>query len=632
MIAIQDLSIYFGDRALFKSINLTLKPKDKFGLIGKNGVGKTTLFKVITKELIPDEGKADYHTQIRIGHLKQHLKFNSQKSVKGFVMEVLDDLNELEQQMRDIEQHPDFLAGTSEKLLTQYAELTDLVSMINPAVVEGQAEQILKGLGFKQSELDRSIQEFSGGWQMRMELAKMLLRNYDYLLLDEPTNFLDIESIVWLEQYLTSYAGAFIIISHDRDFLDNTTKGTLELSLGNLYLYPKSYTQALVEKEMRMAQQAAAYQNQQRQIAEKERLIERFRAKASKASFAKSLQKELDRMDIVERDAEDTGKLNIQFRDPPRSGDIALSLKDIAKSYDDNLIFSGVDLTIERGEKVALVGRNGEGKSTLVKIITDQLAATEGLNKLGHNVDVGYFAQDQPDRLDGNMRVLDYLESVAPADMRTKVRSILGAFLFSGEDVEKYIKVLSGGEKTRLALAALLLKPYNFLILDEPTNHLDIPSKNILKNAIASFGGTILIISHDRFFLRDLTKVTYEMRDGGLYTFLGDIDYFLDKKGAEDFRTFEKGDKKLTQKVEKAAAKPELSFDEKKKLKRQVKYAERDIEKFEQDIAAIEIEMGDPKFYERFDSQDIMNNYNVLKKNLSAKTDEWEQLVEELGE
>lgn len=632
MISLKNVSLNFGDRILFDEINLTIKPRDKFGFIGKNGEGKTTLFKTITKEQLPDTGKVEFSGGTNIGHLKQHLVFDSDKNVKDFVMSELSELNTLQEELEQITEDPGFLEGTSEKLLNRFSEITELMALINPAKIEAEAEKILKGLGFKQEDFVRSIQEFSGGWQMRMELAKMLLCDHDYLLLDEPTNFLDIESIVWLENYLRSYPGAFIIISHDKDFLDNTTTKTLEISLGSVYQYAFSYTRAIVEKEERIFMQNAAFENQQKEIQHKEKLIDKFRAKATKANFAKSLQKELARMDVIEREVVDFSKLNIQFMEPPRSGDVVISLENVGKSFDTLDVFSDVNLSINRGEKIALVGRNGEGKSTLVNIITDKFAATKGEKKLGHNVEYGYFAQNQADSLDPAMSVLEYLEGEAPPEMRTKVRSILGAFMFSGEDVDKKTRVLSGGERSRLALAGLLLKPYNLLILDEPTNHLDIPSKGILKKALEMYTGTVFIISHDRFFLRSLTEITYEMRDGGLHEYLGDIDYFLDKKGSESIRDFEKGKEGKEETQSKTKAKPSLNADESKKLKKKLRYVERDVEKIETEIKKFEVEMAVEGFYQRTDMQHVIDAYNERKVALKGKTQEWEELVESLEE
>ena len=489
---------------------------------------------------------------------------------------------QIEKQIEDLQtelnERTDYESDAYMDLVNQMTELNEQIMYVNPNEIKAKAEQLLKGLGFKQHELTQGITTFSGGWQMRVELASILLETPDLLLLDEPTNYLDIESIIWFENYLKDYPGSFVIISHDRDFLDHTTKKTIELIQTKLHVYNHPFSKAQTERDERHELMRAAYQNQQKMIVQKQRTIDRFKAKATKTSMAQSMEKQLAKIDKIEWEEESTAEMKIRFLEPPRSAGVVVKSERLSKAYDDKQVFNNIDLEMLRGEKIALVGQNGQGKSTLVKIITNKINATSGNLDLGSNVEQGIFYQDQTSFMDGDITVEETLQDGCPPELRPRLRSILGAFLFSGEDVDKKVKVLSGGEKTRLCLAKLLLKPYNFIILDEPTNHLDMASKLVLQQALQQFEGTLLVVSHDRFFLRSLTEKTLEMRDGKLNTFLGDIDYFLDKRQAANFREVEKKQQEK-KKIEKA---PKVVDHNKiKELQKKLKYAERVIEKTE---------------------------------------------------
>ena len=631
MIHLKNVSFGFGDRIIFDNLNFAIKGKDKIGLIGRNGAGKSTLFKLITNEYELREGSIDIPNGYSIAHLRQERVSKEDKPIIDIVVSSQDHLFQIEKQIEDLQtelnERTDYESDAYMDLVNQMTELNEQIMYVNPNEIKAKAEQLLKGLGFKQHELTQGITTFSGGWQMRVELASILLETPDLLLLDEPTNYLDIESIIWFENYLKDYPGSFVIISHDRDFLDHTTKKTIELIQTKLHVYNHPFSKAQTERDERHELMRAAYQNQQKMIVQKQRTIDRFKAKATKTSMAQSMEKQLAKIDKIEWEEESTAEMKIRFLEPPRSAGVVVKSERLSKAYDDKQVFNNIDLEMLRGEKIALVGQNGQGKSTLVKIITNKINATSGNLDLGSNVEQGIFYQDQTSFMDGDITVEETLQDGCPPELRPRLRSILGAFLFSGEDVDKKVKVLSGGEKTRLCLAKLLLKPYNFIILDEPTNHLDMASKLVLQQALQQFEGTLLVVSHDRFFLRSLTEKTLEMRDGKLNTFLGDIDYFLDKRQAANFREVEKKQQEK-KKIEKA---PKVVDHNKiKELQKKLKYAERDIEKTEGKIADLELKMGEQDFYSSDKKDDVLNQHKEQKASLQKLNEKWEVLAEEI--
>ncbi len=503
--------------------------------------------------------------------------------------------------------------------------------------MQAQAERVLKGLGFKQSDFNRQTTEFSGGWQMRVELAKMLLQRPNYLLLDEPTNHLDIESIIWLEGFLEDYPGAVITISHDKQFLDNVTKRTVEIELGKVFEYKAAYSQYVELRRDRREKQLAAFTNQQKLIAQKERTINRFMAKATKTSMAQSMQKQLDKIERIEIEDEDTAGMNLRFPPAPRAGQITVEGHRVSKSYGSKPVLQDVHIKLDRGDRVAFVGQNGQGKTTLAKMIVGQIPLSGGELKLGHNVSIGYYAQNQADVLDPKMTLLETMEAASPPEMRTRLRNILGSFLFSGEDVDKKVSVLSGGERARLALACMLLRPFNLLVLDEPTNHLDIISKDILKQALSDFDGTMIVVSHDREFLAGLTNRTIEFRDHQLFDHIGDVNAFLEKRALDNMRAVEMSSKNgkptpTLPHAHHAPAKKEISREERKRLQRNLQNAERAVERLEAEIKAMEGEMAHPAFYEQANAAHIMEQHGQKKKALDAAMEAWEAAQMEMEE
>jgi len=631
MIHLKNVSFGFGDRIIFDNLNFAIKGKDKIGLIGRNGAGKSTLFKLITNEYELRQGSIDIPNGYSIAHLRQERVSKEDKPIIDIVVSSQDHLFQIEKRIEDLQselnERTDYESDAYMDLVNQMTELNEQIMYVNPNEIKAKAEQLLKGLGFKQHELTQGITTFSGGWQMRVELASILLETPDLLLLDEPTNYLDIESIIWFENYLKDYPGSFVIISHDRDFLDHTTKKTIELIQAKLHVYNHPFSKAQTERDERHELMRAAYQNQQKMIVQKQRTIDRFKAKATKTSMAQSMEKQLAKIDKIEWEEESTAEMKIKFLEPPRSAGVVVKSERLSKAYDEKQVFNNIDLEMLRGEKIALVGQNGQGKSTLVKIITNKINATSGNLDLGTNVTQGIFYQDQTSFMDGEVTVEETLQDGCPPELRPRLRSILGAFLFSGEDVDKKVKVLSGGEKTRLCLAKLLLKPYNFIILDEPTNHLDMASKLVLQQALQQFEGTLLVVSHDRFFLRNLTEKTLEMRDGKLNTFLGDIDYFLDKRQAANFREVEK---KQQEKKKTAAAPKVIDHNKIKELQKKLKYAERDIAKAEENISALELKMGEQDFYTSDKKEEVLNQHTNQKSKLKQLNEKWDVLAEEI--
>lgn len=637
MITVADVFVKYGDRVLLDHVNLVIQERDKTGLVGRNGAGKSTLLKIIAGDINPDGGNITRPSESSLGFLHQEMNLPKGKSVQDEALSAFGDVKALEKRIEELNNEiatrTDYESAGYTKLLEEFSEANDRFQLLGGASMEAEAEKVLKGLGFKSSDMGRLTDEFSGGWQMRVELAKMLLQKPNYLLLDEPTNHLDIESIIWLESFLKDYPGAVIIISHDKQFLDNTTKRTIEVELGQIYDYKAPYSEFVALRAERREKMQAAFDNQQKVIAQKERTINRFMAKATKTKMAQSMKKQLDKIERIEIAAEDTAGMSLRFPPAPRSGQVVLETKALEKSYGELRVLDKVDLKLDRGDRVAFVGQNGQGKTTLAKIMIRQLDRSGGELIEGHNVQIGYYAQNQSDTLQSNITLLETMEQASPPEMRTQLRNILGAFLFSGEDAEKKVSVLSGGERARLALACLLLKPFNLLVLDEPTNHLDIISKDILKRALLEFDGTLVVVSHDRDFLSDLTTRTIEFRDRQLFDHIGDVNAFLEKRALSNMREVEltKKAKAQTIAVEEASApKVELSYEEKKRLTRAVQNAEKRIGRLEQEITKIELDMADPNFYQSPDAEKTMEKYKQKKQDLEVAYGEWEEAQEVL--
>jgi ATP-binding cassette subfamily F protein 3 len=641
MISLSDIFIKYGDRVLLDHISLSIMSGDKIGLTGRNGAGKSTLLKIIAGEHTPDEGKVNIGGQGTLGFLHQEMYLPKGKTVMEETLTAFDKVKKLQKEIEDlhdaIASRTDYESKAYHDLLDRYAELQERFHHLGGDSMEADTQKVLFGLGFQQTDFERLTDEFSGGWQMRIELAKMLLKRPDYLLLDEPTNHLDIESIIWLEQFLVNYPGAVIIISHDKQFLDNITTRTIEIELGKAFDYKATYSKYVQLRKERQEKQKAAYINQQRVIAQKEKTINRFMAKANKTKMAQSMQKQLDKIERIEVDMFDTAGMNLRFPPAARSGEVVLEGSKVTKHYGSLEVLNEVDFKILRGERVAFVGQNGQGKTTLAKILINEITATAGEVKIGHNVSVGYYAQDQSDTLHQKSTVLETMEQNSPAEMRTKLRSILGAFMFSGEDVDKKISVLSGGERARLAMACMLLKPFNLLVLDEPTNHLDIISKDILKKALMEYDGTLIVVSHDREFLGGLTDKTVEFRDKQLFTHLGDVNYFLEKRSMDNMREVELSSStdKIKVNHDPAKAVKQISYEERKKLMRAISNAEKKIEKLEEEIASFEKQMEDPAFYSTPDAEESIKTYQQKKSELEAVMEAWEEAsiaLDEAGE
>ena len=539
MLNIHNLSVSFSGEYLFEEISFKLISGDRVGLIGKNGAGKSTLLKLLSKEMELDSGSIAFEKDVKTGFLKQDIDFDKGRSVLDEAYQAFEEIKKIEKKQnqinRELEERTDYESESYLELINELGETSDRYELIGGYNYQGQTEKILQGLGFKREDFDKKTDTFSGGWRMRIELAKLLLQNNDLLLLDEPTNHLDIESIIWLEQFLKTFPGAVVIVSHDKMFLNNVTNRTIEISLGRIYDFNKPYSKYLVLRNEIKEQQISAQKNQDKQIQQTERLIEKFRAKASKASMAQSLIKKIDKIERIKVDKDDNSVMKLRFPISIRPGKVVAEIEGLSKSYESNQVLSNIDLLIERESKIAFVGQNGQGKSTLAKIIVGDINGS-GLMKLGHNVQIGYFAQNQAEYLDGSKTVLDTMIDVANEKNRSKVRDILGSFLFQGDDVEKFVRVLSGGERNRLALAKMLLQPLNVLVMDEPTNHLDIKSKNVLKQALQNFDGTLIVVSHDRDFLQGLTNKVYEFKNQKIKEHLGDIDYYLEQRKVDDFR------------------------------------------------------------------------------------------------
>ncbi len=638
ILALSKASLFFGGRAIFDDIGFQINPGDRIGLVGRNGAGKSTLLKLIAGDYRLDSGTMSKAKEVRVGFLRQDLKLDMDKSIVEIARSAFDELTtintRIEQINKEFESRTDYESKSYSALIDELSELSERFGLLGGDSVDADVELVLKGLGFTQQTFHNPLHTFSGGWRMRAELARLLLQKPELLLLDEPTNHLDIESIMWLEKHLSESNQTLMVVSHDRTFLDNVTTRTIEITLGKAYDFNAAYSRYIELRADLREKQLATAKNQEKEIKQTEELIERFRAKASKASFAQSLIKKLDRMERIEVDQEDTSAMHFKFQPAPRSGKVVAKAENVRKSYDTNLVLNKVDLEIERGDRMAFVGQNGQGKSTLVKALLKEISA-EGILTLGHNVHVGYFAQDQADELDGTLTALQTIENAAPEDMRKHARSLLGSFMFRGEDVEKKVRVLSGGERGRLALCKLLLKPINFLVMDEPTNHLDMNSKDVLKKSLLAFDGTLLVVSHDREFLEGLVTKTVEFRDQQVKTLLGGIEYYLEQRKLKNMRAVEA--KSAAVKKIKEAVKNEdknLGYKERKQLEKDLRSLTRKLESVEQEIENLEarIEDWDRKladsnaYMELMKDPDFYPKYEKQKEELSSKMNLWEEM------
>ena len=633
MLNVHQLTISFQGEDLFENISFRLQSGHRVGLIGKNGAGKSTLLKIISGELEHSSGQISFEKKdLKIGFLKQDIDFVCGRTILEETYEAFSELKALERQLEDINtqlaERTDYESQSYHDLMVDLNDVQQQYEIFGGYNYQGETEKILIGLGFKREDFDKLTDTFSGGWRMRIELAKLVLQQNDILLLDEPTNHLDIESIIWLEQFLKNYSGAVVIVSHDKMFLDNVTNRTIEIVLGQIYDMPKSYSKYLELRAEQKSLQIAAQKNQQKQIEQTEKLIEKFRAKASKATMAQSLIKKLDKIERISVDEDDNSVMSVRFPISIQPGKVVLEAHNISKSYGDLEVLKNVDLMVERGQKVAFVGQNGQGKSTLAKILVEELSA-DGDIKLGHNVQVGYFAQNQAEYLDGKKTVLDTMIDEANEKNRSKVRDILGAFLFRGEAVEKYVSVLSGGERNRLALAKLLLKPLNVLVMDEPTNHLDIQSKNVLKSALQNFEGTLLLVSHDREFLQGLNDVVYEFKDQKIKPYLGDIDFYLEQRQLENLREAER---KTIVKSESKISSNKQSYEAQKQLKslnNRLSKVESSISSLEKEIKAIDLEL-EINYDKTVADSSFFDTYQLKKAKLEELMSQWERLTESI--
>lgn len=637
MISINNLTVEFVGRALFNSINFSIAKGNRIGLVGRNGAGKSTLLKIISKKQEPTKGNVVVLKEVRIGYLEQDIDFVDGFTVKQEAEKAFSELKEIEKKIdyinTQLTERTDYESDSYMDLINDLHEYTDKIELLGGSQIQGDIEKVLKGLGFKKEDFDRQSKEFSGGWRMRIELAKLLLSKPDVLLLDEPTNHLDIESIIWLETFLQGYIGAVVLVSHDKMFLDSVCNRTIEISLGKIFDYKASYSKYLILREERYEKQLQSKINQDKEIKQTEDLIEKFRYKASKAAFAQSLIKKLDKMDRIEVEGFDNKSMSLKFDAGVHSGKIVCEANSVSKSYGEKKVFSNLDFIIERGSKIAFVGQNGQGKTTLARIINKEIEYGGEL-KIGHNVDIGYFAQNQSGLFDDNITVLQTLEDAADEKSRSRVRDILGAFLFRGEDVDKKVKVLSGGERGRLSLAKLLLKPHNVLILDEPTNHLDMNSKEVLKNALNNYAGTLILVSHDRDFLQGLSDTVYEFKDGGIKQYLGDINLFLEQKKIEDMRLLAirtEGVKSAGSDIGKTKVKQDRETEKRiKRIKNKISNLEKEITNLESKIIMFDNELAEKGYEELAKQKDKFEKYENDKKLLEQKEKEWEDAEVEL--
>lgn len=640
MISVEGLRVEFGGFTLFDDVSFVVNKKDRIALVGKNGAGKSTMLKILAGLQSPTSGVVSIPKETTIGYLPQQMQLKDTRTVREEAELAFDHIHDMEREINalneQLAERTDYESEAYHKIIGKVTHLSEQFQMIGGNNYHAELERTLLGLGFMREDFDRPTSEFSGGWRMRIELAKLLLRRPDVLLLDEPTNHLDIESIQWLENFIATRANAVILVSHDRAFIDNTTSRTIEIELGHIYDYKVKYSDYVTLRKERREQQLRAYENQQKKLADTEAFIERFRYKATKSTQVQSRIKQLEKIERIEVDEVDTAMLNLKFPPAPHSGSYPVIAEEVSKRYGDHLVFEHVNLTIKRGEKVAFVGKNGEGKSTLVKCIMNEVPF-EGSLKLGHGVKIGYFAQNQAQLLDDNLTVFDTIDYVAQGDIRTKIRDILGAFMFGGEASEKKVAVLSGGERSRLAMIRLLLEPVNLLILDEPTNHLDMRSKDVLKNALKDFDGTVIVVSHDRDFLDGLVEKVYEFGNKRVVEHLGGIYDFLERKKMQNLQELEISNKKTNEPAEsEGPTQNKLSYEARKELNKAVKKQEKliaelekKIEELETSIAELEAKLATP---EGASDTELYTRYADLKKSLSETMDQWTEQTMALEE
>jgi ATP-binding cassette subfamily F protein 3 len=632
MLNIHNLSVSFGGTYLFEEVTFRLGAGDRVGLVGKNGAGKSTMLKILSRDIIPDSGSIATEKEIRIGFLRQDIDFEQGRTVLEEAYQAFAEIKQVEKKLEHINEQlvtrTDYESEEYSQIIEDLSDYTHRFELLGGYNYVGDTEKILLGLGFKRDVFNNKTETFSGGWRMRIELAKLLLQNNDVLLLDEPTNHLDIESIIWLENFLRNYPGVVVIVSHDKMFLDNVTNRTIEISLGKIYDFSKPYSQYLELRGEIREKQLATQKNQQKKIEETEKLIEKFRAKASKASMAQSLIKKLDKIDRIEVDEEDTSVMNISFPLSKVPGKVVIEAEHVTKSFGPKTVLKDISLLVERGSKIAFVGQNGQGKSTFIKAIVHEFAF-EGVIKLGHNVQIGYFAQNQAEYLDGEITLLETMQNAATDTNRSKVRDMLGAFLFRGDDVDKKVKVLSGGERNRLALCKLLLQPINVLVMDEPTNHLDIKSKNVLKAALQKYEGTLLLVSHDRDFLQGMSNIVYEFRDQKIREYLGDINFFLEQRNLENMREVEKKDV-VKKEVQKDSSK--VSYEDQKKnksLQNRLSKVESQIKQLEEEIRKDDKAL-EANYDKHIEDASFFTAYNRKKSDLDRLLGEWENVQVEI--
>jgi ATP-binding cassette subfamily F protein 3 len=641
VISVNNITVAFGGSTLYDDISFLINPRDRIGLAGRNGAGKSTMLRIIAGLQRPTTGEIARPRECSIGYLAQDMVSTLGKTVFEEASTAFQELRNLEARVsflgNELATRTDYESQAYMDIIHELTEANERLHILGGDSVDAQIEQTLMGLGFERSDLNRLTDEFSGGWRMRIELAKLLLQKPNVLLLDEPTNHLDIESIQWLEVFLKDYYGAVILVSHDKAFLDNITTRTIEISMGKAFDYKANYSKYVMLRRERRESQLAAAKNQQKFIDKTEQLIDKYRAKANKASFAQSLIKKLDKLDIIEVDDEDNLAMRFRFPSAPRSGKVVVEVAGAKKAYGEKIIFSNVDSMIERGDRIALVGRNGEGKSTFSRLIMGE-AVTAGAVTVGHNVNIGYFAQDDADTLDGDKTVFDTIDEIAIGDIRKQVRGILGSFLFSGDSVDKKVKVLSGGERTRLALCRLMLQPYNLLLLDEPTNHLDMRSKEVLKGALLNYDGTLIVVSHDRDFLQGLTSKVFEFRAGRVKEYIGDVYDFLRDRKIDTFADLEKKQEKAVAQSPVTASPQEISYEERKQkdrlhrqLQNKVTRLEEEVSRLEASIRIIDTKLQDPVQYRQMMNDKVAyTEYEINRKRLETAMLEWEQAQQEL--
>ena len=643
MISANNISVFFGGQELFDNVSFMVNKGDRIGLVGKNGAGKSTILRILSGEQSPNEGSISTPNDSTLGYLRQDLDFEEGRTVQQEAELAFKEIKELEEKINainlEMSERADYETESYMQLITDLNELNERYGLLGGYTIQSEMSQVLLGLGFQLDDFSRQTNEFSGGWRMRLELAKILLSKPDVLLLDEPTNHLDIESIVWLESWLKNYFGAVVLVSHDRAFLDAVTNRTIDLILGKANDYKASYSKYVELRKDRQEKQIQSKKNQDKEVKQTKMLIDKFRYKKSKAAFAQSLIKKLDKMEMIEVEQDETASIHFKFPPAPHSGKVTLKVNEVSKSYDELEVLKGIDLLLERGEKIAFVGKNGEGKTTLAKIIVDSIPF-EGQVEYGHQVKVGYYAQNQSELLDENKTILQVVEDAADEHSRPRVRDMLGSFLFSGDTAQKKIKVLSGGERARVALCKLLLEPVNLLIMDEPTNHLDMVSKDILKNALNNYDGTLIIVSHDRDFLQGLSEKVYEFKDHGIKEYLGDINEFLNAKKVMDFKQFELENKQKASSPKSKDSENKISYQERKQLDKDIKKTsnkvvnlERSVEALEKELKALDAELSQPDRYKELSSQaGFFESYQEKQQQLAQYMSDWEQNLERLEE